>query len=226
MKRRVPTILHQVELVVPVVAQGDDSAFLAHVLEAYPPGIAGSVRRFMMLQGGSGDARVHVRFLEVPGPLHGVPPDIPGRALFSQQQHTHIVQERTGEFSLDFMRDMSVEEAREWLTSLRGVGPKTASCVLLFSMGIPAFPVDTHVHRVTLRLGLMPPKTSPEHMMHLFEEALEPKRYYPYHKLLIRHGRNVCKAQRPLCDECSLAHLCDYYAEQQGEEQRAGSGSN
>jgi endonuclease III len=142
-----------------------------------------------------------------------------------QEALQHIF-EHIGAFSLEFLRDMPIVDARKWLTSLRGVGPKTASCVLLFSMGIPAFPVDTHVHRVSLRLGLMPPKTSAGRMTGLYEETVDSELYYPYHKLLIRHGRTTCKAQRPRCEECGLADLCDHYsAEQQQQEQPTGMAS-
>ena len=128
-----------------------------------------------------------------------------------QEALQSILDER-GEFSLEFLREMPVAEARGWLMSLRGVGAKTASCVLLFSLGMPAFPVDTHVHRVSKRLGLVPPKASAERTNVIFEEMIPEELYYPYHKLLIRHGRTTCKAQRPRCDECALVAYCDYAA--------------
>lgn len=112
--------------------------------------------------------------------------------------------------SLDFLRDMAVPEAREWLVSLKGVGHKTASCVLLFSLGMPALPVDTHVYRVTRRLGLAPMKSSPERTNLLLEALLPAEIYYPFHVNIIAHGRQVCTARRPRCDACSLADLCDF----------------
>jgi endonuclease-3 len=115
-----------------------------------------------------------------------------------------------GSFDLGFLHRMSVEEARSWLTSLKGVGPKTASCVLLFSFGMPALPVDTHVHRVSLRLGLVPPKTSPEQTSAILERMLSGDLYYSFHMHLIRHGREICKAQRPRCALCPVAGICDY----------------
>jgi endonuclease-3 len=124
-----------------------------------------------------------------------------------------ITQER-GELSLDFLADLPVDQARDWLTSIKGVGPKTAAIVLLFSLNRPAFPVDTHVHRVTRRLGLIPPKASAEKAHSLLEDMLPEEIYYPFHLNLIRHGREVCGARNPRCQECFLTDLCNYYQEE------------
>jgi endonuclease-3 len=78
-------------------------------------------------------------------------------------------------------------------------------------MGRPAFPVDTHVHRVTGRLGLIPPKTSAEKAHEILEVLVPPDWYYPFHLNVIQHGRTVCKAQRPLCEVCVLQKYCNYY---------------
>ena len=122
----------------------------------------------------------------------------------------HIYSER-GELSLDFLADLPLDEAMAWLTNLDGVGPKTASIVLLFSLGRPAFPVDTHVHRVTGRLGLLPPRMNAERA-HAFLAALgNPETYYPLHINLIRHGREICRARLPQCHICPLQDWCDYY---------------
>jgi endonuclease-3 len=115
-----------------------------------------------------------------------------------------------GDLSLDFLVDRPVAEARDWLTSLTGVGHKTASCVLLFAMGKPAFPVDTHVHRVTRRLGLVSLKSSPQRTHQLLETMVAPELYYAMHLNLITHGRRVCKSQRPRCYDCPLEDLCDF----------------
>lgn len=128
----------------------------------------------------------------------------------------HIVQER-GELDLEFLRGMPIEDAKEWLTGIKGVGPKTAAIVLLFSLGIPAFPVDTHVHRVSRRLGLAPARASAPRTQELFETLIPAELYYPYHIHLITHGRRVCKAQRPRCAACFLADLCVYYRAMQQE---------
>ena len=119
--------------------------------------------------------------------------------------------EGRGELTLDFVAEMGVDEAKRWLTSLSGVGPKTAAIVLLFSLGKPAFPVDTHVHRVSRRLGLIEPKTSREQAHEVLEELLPPETYYTFHLNLIAHGREVCKSQQPRCAACILREHCDYY---------------
>jgi endonuclease-3 len=116
-----------------------------------------------------------------------------------------------GSINIDFLRDLPVDQAKAWLTSLDGVGPKTASIVLLFAMGKPAFPVDTHIHRVTGRLGLIPPKTSADQAHEILEALVPPEWYHPFHLNVIQHGRTVCKAQRPLCEVCVLQKYCDYY---------------
>lgn len=116
-----------------------------------------------------------------------------------------------GTLTLDFLRDWPLEEARTWLTRMAGVGPKTAAIVLLFALGRSAFPVDTHVHRVTLRLGLIPPRTSREQAHVLLEQQIAPEAYYTCHINLIEHGRRICQARQPRCTACPLADLCDYY---------------
>lgn len=127
-----------------------------------------------------------------------------------KQALQHIERER-GELSLDFLREMSVDEAKAWLMAIEGVGPKTASIVLLFSLNRPAFPVDTHVHRVTGRLGLIPPKASADKAHAILEELVPPVLYLPFHLNVITHGRRVCHARRPQCEVCRLKRLCRYY---------------
>lgn len=119
-----------------------------------------------------------------------------------------------GALDLEFLRTWSAAEARAWLTRFPGVGPKTAAIVLMFSLGLPAFPVDTHVHRVTGRLGLRPPTLSAEDAHPYFEALFPPETYYVGHLNLIRHGREVCHARAPECERCVLKRLCDYYKEQ------------
>jgi len=113
-----------------------------------------------------------------------------------------------GRLDLNFLDKLPLSEARRYLTNLPGVGPKTAACVLLFSLGKPAFPVDTHVLRVSKRLGLIPPNTTMERAHDIFAELLQPSQMLPLHLGLVRHGRQVCAARRPRCDLCSLAELC------------------
>jgi endonuclease-3 len=111
-------------------------------------------------------------------------------------------------FDLSFLAEMPLAEAKAWLRSLPGVGPKTAACVLLFALGRPALPVDTHVYRVARRLGLVAPRVGAAEAHELLEGMLAPDEVYPFHMSLIKHGRRVCKAQRPLCSQCVLAHGC------------------
>jgi endonuclease-3 len=118
------------------------------------------------------------------------------------------IRQDRGELSLDFLAGLPLEEARSYLTSLKGVGPKTAACVLLFALGMPAMPVDTHVHRVSKRLGLIGPKIAAEPAHQLLERMMPPDQMFDAHMLLIRHGRVLCKALRPRCDACPLADAC------------------
>lgn len=117
-----------------------------------------------------------------------------------------------GSWDLSFLGEWPLEEAREWLMGLPGIGRKTAAIVLLFGFGRPALPVDTHVHRVALRLGLIPPRTDVERAHLLLEAALEPDEMYPFHVELIRHGRDTCRAPRPICGLCPLTDVCPYFA--------------
>jgi endonuclease-3 len=120
------------------------------------------------------------------------------------------ISQEQGEISLGFLADMPLDEAKAWLTGLNGVGPKTAAIVLLFSFNRPAFPVDTHVHRVSRRLGLMGPKVSREKAHDVLEALLPPETYLTFHLNLVTHGRQVCHARQPGCDACPLLALCDY----------------
>lgn len=126
------------------------------------------------------------------------------------QNALRVLAEQHGELSLDFLADMPLEEAREWLVALPGVGPKTAAIVLLFALGRPAFPVDTHVHRVTGRLGLIP-KMSAEKAHLELEKIVPPEHYYAFHLNVIHHGRQVCQARKPKCNECALTAHCQFY---------------
>lgn len=116
------------------------------------------------------------------------------------------------ELNLDFLAHLPMEEAGAWLRRLPGVGPKTAACVLLFSIGKPALPVDTHVYRVASRLGMLPPKVSAEKAHDILGGLVPAKDVYRFHVLLIEHGRRLCKAQRPQCSRCPLLVGCPYGA--------------
>jgi endonuclease-3 len=113
-----------------------------------------------------------------------------------------------GSLDLHFLREMELSAARSYLVAIDGVGLKTASCVLVFSLGMPAMPVDTHVHRVSRRLGLIDNRTSAD-AAHMVLESLVPEdRRYEFHVNLIEHGRRVCHARRPRCETCGLSALC------------------
>jgi endonuclease-3 len=117
---------------------------------------------------------------------------------------------RHGSLSLDFLEQLPMPAARALLAEFAGVGPKTIACVLLFACGQPAFPVDTHVFRVTTRLGLLPSKCTAEKAHAVLEPQIPRPKVYSAHVNLIRHGRRVCKAQRPDCQHCCLRDLCPY----------------
>lgn len=117
-----------------------------------------------------------------------------------------------GRLDLGVLLTMPLAEARAYLLGLRGVGEKTACCVLLFACGRPAFPVDTHIHRIARRLGWVPPKATPQRT-HAILAALIPKvRYLEAHLNLISLGRRICRARAPLCPSCPLRRLCRYAA--------------
>ena len=120
-----------------------------------------------------------------------------------------------GTWDLSFLATMPLREARDWLDALPGIGRKTAAIVLLFNFGRPTLPVDTHVHRVANRLGMLPPRTPLVRAHDLLEEVLQPDEVYPFHVELIRHGRDTCRAPRPICGLCSLTDACAYFAEAQ-----------
>ncbi len=118
------------------------------------------------------------------------------------------IMKRRGRLDLNFLKDLPLPEAREWLQRLPGVGPKTAACVLLFSLGMSALPVDTHVHRVSRRLGLVPQEANAEKAQEVLEKSVPVKDVYTFHLQMILHGRRVCRAIRPACDQCVLSKRC------------------
>ena len=123
------------------------------------------------------------------------------------------IKKRVGKLDISILEDMNLEDAKKWLTSLHGVGPKTAAIVLLFSFGRAALPVDTHVWRVTKRLGLIEDSTSRE-KAHVLLEAMIPRDcIFSLNNNLVRHGREVCRAQKPRCSECVLNDVCVYHNE-------------
>ena len=123
------------------------------------------------------------------------------------------ITEERGNLNLDFLCDLPVEESAAWLNRFEGVGPKTTACVLLFSCQQPLLPVDVHVHRVSIRLGLIGKKVSADNA-HALLQALLPRdarTIYNFHKALLRHGQRICVFERPRCNKCPITDLCDYY---------------
>lgn len=113
-----------------------------------------------------------------------------------------------GAITLDFLRDTPVAEALEYLLSFNGIGRKTASCILLFSLGRPVMPVDTHVLRVTKRLALIPENCNADRAHLLLEAMLPESEYLTFHLNIIAHGRQICRARNPHCTSCPLADIC------------------
>lgn len=116
-----------------------------------------------------------------------------------------------GSLDLNFLNELTTEDARNWLLKFNGVGPKTAAIVLLFSLGKPAFPVDTHIQRVSGRVGLRPEGMSNEQAHQHLAELFPPETYKPVHLNIIRLGREVCHPRNPACNHCVINSLCDYY---------------
>jgi endonuclease III len=119
------------------------------------------------------------------------------------------IERREGRLDLSILERMGDREATDYLCSLPGVGVKTAACVLLFSLGRDAFPVDTHVHRVAVRLGLVPEDYSAAKAHKLLATAVPAEIRYEFHLGLIRHGREVCRARHPRCSDCVLFDICE-----------------
>lgn len=126
------------------------------------------------------------------------------------QSALQAISEKRGEISLDWLREKSVDEARDWLVSLKGVGPKTAAIVLVFALDMPAFPVDTHIYRVSGRIGLRPPKLNVEKTHQYLEMIGEPTTFKDLHLNIISLGRSYCQARKPKCQHCPVLELCDF----------------
>ena len=126
------------------------------------------------------------------------------------QQVLRSITEERGSLDLSFLADLPIAAARAWLTRFNGVGPKTAAIVLCFSLGKSAFPVDTHIYRVTGRIGLRPEQMTVERAHPHLEGLFPPETYYAAHLNIIRLGRAICQARRPRCEVCPIVTLCDY----------------
>jgi endonuclease-3 len=121
------------------------------------------------------------------------------------------ITEERGNLDLEFLRQYQSEEVKAWLMHFKGVGPKTAAIVMQFSLGIPAFPVDTHIYRLSGRLALRDSKATAEAAHDILADLFPPETYYAAHLNLIRHGREICHARNPACDRCVLQDICTYY---------------
>jgi endonuclease-3 len=128
----------------------------------------------------------------------------------TQEQQKQGGTNALSEFLSDELAKRTSEEAWRYLRSIPGVGPKTAACVLMFNLDRPVMPVDTHVHRVGKRLGLIRPNVSADQAHEVFAKITPPQWVYPLHVNLIRHGRQICHAQRPACNACPLYRECAY----------------
>jgi endonuclease-3 len=127
------------------------------------------------------------------------------------QQVLREIAAEHNDLSLDFLRRRSLEDGVAYLTGFTGVGLKTAHCVMLFSLGKPGLPVDTHVLRVSKRLGLLDPATTMDQAHGRLMDLVPPERRYSFHLNVVQHGRRICKAPRPLCERCPLPPVCDYF---------------
>lgn len=122
------------------------------------------------------------------------------------------IRDRHGSLDLEWLADVPDSEAMEFLMGFRGVGRKTAACTLMFALNRPILPVDTHVHRVAMRLGLIP-KVDADTAHDLLQEVVPPEDVYSFHVNMVSHGREICHARGPECPMCPLKCECDYYGE-------------
>lgn len=127
------------------------------------------------------------------------------------QEILRYIQAERGDFNIDFLGELPLEEAKAWLTALNGIGPKTAAIVLCFSFNRPAFPVDTHIHRVGQRIGFLPDGITADKAHPVMEAIVPAEDHYAFHINLITHGRQICRARSPLCERCPITEHCDYY---------------
>ncbi|MCX2742150.1 endonuclease III domain-containing protein [Pontibacter anaerobius] len=137
----------------------------------------------------------------------------PGQKAPQIQQTLRLIKEERGELSIDFLEEMPVEEAMAWLTKLPGVGLKTATLLLLFNFKKPVMPVDTHVFRISQRVGLIEAKVTANKAHDLLLQMLppEPEELYNFHIHMLRHGQRICTFYSPRCEECVLSGICNYY---------------
>ena len=128
----------------------------------------------------------------------------------TEQQYEQGGRQSLSDYLYDELTRRTSEDAWHYLRSMPGVGPKTAACVLMFNLNRPIMPIDTHVYRISRRLGLIGSKVTVEQAHTIFANITPPEWVYPLHVNLVRHGRRVCHAQRPDCAQCTLYQECAY----------------
>jgi endonuclease-3 len=138
------------------------------------------------------------------------PGGLPNQKAPRLQATLRKIREQRGDYSLEFLGEMSALDARSWLTEIDGIGKKTASVLLMFCFGSPLLPIDRHVDRVMRRVGLLPPKASMEVAHDLVLGMFEPDQMFEAHVNLIQHGRRICHAQRPAHELCPLRDRCRF----------------
>jgi endonuclease-3 len=201
---------------IPIFTPGDDplDELIATILSANTNDV-NSGRAFDQLRAAFGNDWEAVRT----APLDAIKAAIRPAGMYNQKAPAIVatldeVLRTRGEYDLRFLADLPVEEALAYLVALPGVGFKTASIVLLFCFNGAAFPVDTHIQRISQRTGISTRKASPDKIRLIWQALLPPETYYPLHINLIRHGRRTCQALRPQCEVCPLQELCDYYRDE------------
>ena len=120
------------------------------------------------------------------------------------------IKEEHGSLDLDFLHELSAEEAVRYLSQFRGIGPKTVACTLLFACRKEVFPLDTHIFRILRRVGLIPQKCTDTRAHEIMNRIVPHGKFYSFHVNLIRHGRRLCRPREPLCERCPIVEYCDY----------------
>jgi endonuclease III len=126
------------------------------------------------------------------------------KALLKQIKAEH------GTLDLNFLHDLSAEEAVDYLKQFRGIGPKTIACTLLFACRKEVFPLDTHIFRILRRVGLIPQKCTDQRAHEIMNSIVPHGKFYSFHVNLVRHGRTLCRPREPLCERCPIVEYCDY----------------
>lgn len=185
---------------------------LIHTILSANTNDVNSGRAFDQLKAQFGDDWDTVRL----APLDAIKAAIRPAGMYNQKAPNIVatlerIKLEQGTYDLRFLAELPIAEAIAYLTTLPGVGHKTASIVMLFCFNRGAFPVDTHIQRISQRVGLGSRRAGPEAFKKIWEAAMPPHTYYALHLNLIQHGRTICDARAPQCDLCPLQSICDYY---------------